>query len=80
MQEQGVMKYHTSSCYQSFQRYMAKTDCVRRPLEQPEPTQQVVAVTDTPEPHSKRFKPSVPTYYGGSNCLTVIKENNTHIL
>jgi hypothetical protein len=34
MQEQGIIKYHTSSCYRIFQRDMAKTDSITQPLEQ----------------------------------------------
>ena len=82
VQEQGIMKYHASSCYRSLQRDMAKTDSVTQPLEQPEPTQQVVAVNDTPEPRSKRFKPSVPTnicIICGFDRLTV-KRKTIHTL
>lgn len=64
------MKYHASSCYRSFQKDIARTDSIT----QPSATQQVVAVNDTPEPRSKRFKPSVPAnscIICGSDRLTV---------
>lgn len=81
-QEQGTIKYHASSCYRNFQRDMAKIDSIMQPLEQPEPTQQVVAVNDMPEPRSKRFKPSVPAnicIICGSDRLT-LKRKTIHSL
>lgn len=82
VQEQSVMKYHASSCYRSFQKDMARTDSVAQPLEPPESAQQEVALDDTPEPRSKRCKPSVPDNYCiicGSNRLTV-KRKTMHTL
>ena len=34
VQEQGIMKYHASSCYRNFQRDMAKIDCISQTSEQ----------------------------------------------
>ncbi|KAI4823606.1 hypothetical protein KUCAC02_012184 [Chaenocephalus aceratus] len=81
VQEQGIMKYHTSSCYRSFQRDMAKTDSITQPLEQSEPSQQG-PVNDTSERHSKRFKSSVTTdvcIFCGSDCKT-FKQKKIHTL
>ena len=38
--EQGIIKFHASSCYRSFQRDMAKTVSITQPVEQSEPPQQ----------------------------------------
>ena len=40
VEEQGMMKYHTASCYRMFQRDMAKTDSLIQPLEQSGPSEQ----------------------------------------
>ena len=52
VQEQGIMKYHTSSCYKSFQRDMAKTDSMTQPLEKSEPSQQGL-INDTSSGYKK---------------------------
>ena len=57
VQEQGIMKYHTSTCYRSFQRDMAKTDSIPQTFQQSEPPQHG-PIDDTPEQRSKRFKPN----------------------
>ena len=54
-QEQGIMKYHTSTCYRSFQRDMAKPESIPQPFQEPP---QHGPIDDTPERRSKRFKPS----------------------
>jgi hypothetical protein len=51
------MKYHTSTCYRSFQRVMAKTDSITQTLQQSE-LHQHGPIDDTPERRSKRFKPN----------------------
>ncbi|KAF3844347.1 hypothetical protein F7725_017651, partial [Dissostichus mawsoni] len=57
VQEQGIIKYHTSSCYRTFQRDMAKTDSTQ-PLE-PGPSQQSsTPIDDTSERRSTRIKSS----------------------
>lgn len=81
VQEQGIMKYHTSSCYKSFQRDMAKNDSITQPLEQSEPSQQG-PINDTSERCSKRFKSSVITNVCsicGLACKTV-KQKKIHKL
>ena len=48
VQEQGMFKYHASSCYRNFQREMARFDIVTsHPLEQAEPSQQEPYLRDT---------------------------------
>ena len=60
--EQGIIKYHASSCYRSFQRDMAKTVSITQPVEQSEPSQQAQGpINDTSEQRCKRFKPSETT-------------------
>ena len=54
-QEQGIMKYHTSTCYRSFQRDMAKPESIPQPFREPP---QHGPIDDTPERRNKRFKPS----------------------
>ena len=81
--EQGIIKYHASSCYRSFQRDMAKTASITRPLKHSEPPQQAQGLpTDTSERRCKRFKPSKTTsvcVFCGANCKTV-KQKNTQTL
>ena len=60
-QEQGIIKYHTSSCYRNFMRDMAKPDSIAAVPEQSEPSQP----EPTSEPRTKRFKASVT----GNVCI-----------
>ena len=81
VQEQGIIKYHTSSCYRSFQRDMAKAGSITQSLEQPEPSQQE-PMHYTSEPRSKRFKSSVITnvcIFCGADRVTV-KQKTIHTL
>ena len=56
--EQGIIKYHASSCYRSFQRDMAKTVSITQPVEQSEPLQQTQGpINDTSEQRCKDLSP-----------------------
>lgn len=86
VQEQGRMKYHTSSCYRQFQRdmetegYRAKS--ITHPLEQSQSSQQETS-NNTSERCSKRFKSSVTKnvcIICGVDIKTVLTEENPHIM
>ena len=77
-QEQGIIKYHTSSCYRNFMRDMAKPDSIAAVPEQSEPSQP----EPTSEPQTKRFKASVT----GNVCIfcgadgKTVKRTTIHML
>ena len=53
--EQGIIKYHASSCYRSFQRDMAKTvSILTQPAEQSKPSEQAQELQN--DPIEKRCK------------------------
>jgi len=57
--EQGIIKYHASSCYRSFQRDMKKTVSILTQPEQSEPPEQAQEPeNDLTEQRCKRFKPT----------------------
>jgi hypothetical protein len=81
VQEPEIIKYHTKSCYRTFQRDMAKADHTTQPLEQSEPSQQR-PINDPTERRSRRFKTRVTTnvcIFCGSDCKTV-KQKKIHKL
>ena len=82
VQEQGIMKYHNSSCYRLFQFDMKKTGSITQPSEQPEPSQQQVSIDAPFERRSKRKKSSVTKHV----CIicgaatTTVKQKKIHKL
>ena len=61
--EQGIMKYHASSCYRSFQRDAAKTVSILAQPEQSESPEQAQELGNDPtEQWCKRFKPNKCLY------------------
>ena len=77
-QEQGIIKYHTSSCYRNFMRDMAKPNSIAEVPEQSEPSQP----EPTSEPRTTRFKASVT----GNVCIfcgadrKTVKRTTIHML
>ena len=81
VQEQGIMKYHASSCYRNFQRDMAKTDSISQPSEQTKSSQQCpIECIATSEPRSKRFKPSTAVCIICGSDRTTVKWKTVHTL
>ena len=81
VQEQGIMKYHASSCYRNFQRDMAKIDSISQPSEQTKSSQQCpIECIARSEPRSKRFKPSTAVCIICGSDRTTVKWKTVHTL
>ena len=81
VQEQGIMKYHASSCYRTFQRDMAKIDCISQPSKQTKLSQQCpIECIARSEPCSKRFKPSTAVCIIRGSDKTTVKWKTVHTL
>ena len=59
-QEQGIMKYHTSTCYRSFQRDIAKPESIPQPFQEPP---QHGPIDDTPERCSRDLSQVKPKLF-----------------
>ena len=80
-QEQGIMKYHASSCFRNFQRDMAKMHSISQLLERVKPSQHCpVECTTKLEPRSKRFKPCTSVCIICGSDRTTVRRKTVHTL